>query len=102
MVKRKKITVDDKIFEDMIIASELKDEMEKDEPLAELEKPEPIKEENVRVLPTVNVKVFSQISGIKWDQLAAFQHYVKAERIHRLTIPEWHDLYKTFKVKPVK
>jgi len=102
--KAKKQTISDTIFEAMVVddttATSKKEPLI--EPIADLEKPEPKKEQKIRVLPTVNLKVFSQISGVKWDQLAAFRHYAKSERIQRLTIPEWQGLYDTYKTRPVK
>lgn len=53
-------------------------------------------------LPTINIKVFAQISGIKPDQLAGFVYYAKKQNIRNLTRPEWDTAYKEFMSLPVK
>lgn len=55
-----------------------------------------------RNLPTININVFAQISGIKPDQLAGFYYYAKRNDIKRLTRPEWEAAYKKFMTLPVK
>jgi len=70
---------------------------------------EPIKKEPVKAmkkedkkLPEVTIKVFIQVSNIKWDQLAGFQNYIKRQKVKLATIPGWKALYEEYKVKPVK
>lgn len=60
----------------------------------------PIPEE--RELPKIPFKVFSQIAGIKWDQLAGFFSYMKRKGVEKATVVEWKALYEEYKVKPVK
>lgn len=61
-----------------------------------------VKGSSFRNLPTININVFAQISGIKPDQLAGFYYYAKRNDIKRLTRPEWEAAYKKFMTLPVK
>lgn len=87
------------------IYENLENIVEKKEPVnrkpVKQEVPIPISK-SVPELPKVIFKVFSQISGVKWDQLAGLEHYARKQGIIRLTIPEWQALHLKYKVKPVK
>ena len=52
--------------------------------------------------PVVSLKVFLQISGQKWDQMAGFKHYAKLRCLEPLTVPEWRKAFTDFMNRPTK
>lgn len=50
----------------------------------------------------VAFRVFEQVAGMKWDQLAGFKSHVKRTNLGPMSIEEWHLAYAKFMGKPVK
>jgi hypothetical protein len=82
-------------------------------PNAELDSPvpapEPIPEKKPESEPSPQVglsriplRVFEKIAGTKWDQLAGFKHYAKANGLGPMTVPEWREALQAYKRKPTK
>ena len=57
---------------------------------------------STRDLPKVTLKVYTTAGTHKWDQLAGFEHYAKAQGLKFLTMPEWEQALSDFMTKPVK
>lgn len=51
--------------------------------------------------PKVPLRVFSRISGYKWDQMAGFESHAKRLKMGPMTVPEWHEALKEFMQRPV-
>lgn len=51
-------------------------------------------------LPKIQLRVFEKIAGPKWDQLAGFKQYAKANSLGPMTVPEWRVALQAFKNKP--
>ena len=51
--------------------------------------------------PLVSVQVFSQVCGVKPDQLAGFNYYVKRKKLGPFTIEDWKKQFQTFKDRPM-
>lgn len=80
---------------------EIREQPNAKQPIEERRTPA-VRKQAFRVLPTVNINVFAQVSGIKSDQLAGFYYYAKRNDIRSLTVPEWKKAYKKFLALPVK
>jgi hypothetical protein len=67
-------------------------------------KPEPTPEpaEETENKPKVPYRVFKQVAGVKWDQLAGFEHYATKNKLGPWTIPEWKAAYAQFLGRPVR
>lgn len=63
----------------------------------ETAKPEP-----ERVLPSVPLRVFAGVSGVKPDLFRPFSVYATREEMRPCPIPEWKERYKAFLSKPIK
>jgi len=82
--------------------------------ITETVKPVAIKKENIEITetakpvivntepgkPVVPLKVFLQIFGKKWDQLAGFKHYATINHLGPLTVPEWRKAFTDFMNRP--
>ena len=81
--------------------SEAEAEAELTESIPEIEtKEESPKSEDDK--PKVDLRVFSQVSGKKWDQMAGFQSWAKRMKLGPRSIPEWRETFKKFMNTPVK
>lgn len=49
----------------------------------------------------VNLTVWSIISGIRWDRLAGFKHFVKSKGWTEKTIDEWNEALGEFNNREV-
>ncbi len=52
--------------------------------------------------PSVPLRVYAAISGIKPDQIQAFAMYAKREEMRPCPVPEWKGRYEAFLQKPVR
>lgn len=50
--------------------------------------------------PVVTLKIFSTVSGVKWDQLAGFKRYAESQKLGPLTINNWKKELDKFKQRP--
>lgn len=50
--------------------------------------------------PVVPLKVFLNIFGKKWDQMAGFKHYAKKQCLGPLTVKEWREAFQSFMDRP--
>ena len=41
--------------------------------------------------PKIHLRVFHKIAGPKWDQLAGFMQYAKANKLGPMTVVEWRE-----------
>lgn len=55
-----------------------------------------------RELPSVPLRVFGSVSGIKADQFQPFARYAFREEMRPCPIPEWKERYTAFQNKPTK
>ena len=53
-------------------------------------------------LPKIPFKVFEKVAGPRWDQLAGFRSYAKAQDLGPMTIPEWREALQAFQNKPTR
>ena len=56
----------------------------------------------VDLLPKIALKIFERIAGPKWDQLAGFKQYAKANKLGPMSVPAWRGALAEFKNKPTK
>lgn len=76
------------------------DEPEDEAPPAPEKAPEPEPKEADK--PRVPYRVFKQVAGVKWDQLAGFEHYAIKNNLGPRTIQEWKVEYAQFLGRPVR
>jgi hypothetical protein len=50
----------------------------------------------------VHLRVFAQVGGLKWDQLAGFKHHAKRNKLGPMTVQKWREAFAEFMGKPVK
>lgn len=50
--------------------------------------------------PVVSLKVFLNIFGKKWDQMAGFKHYAMKNGLEPLTVEEWREAFQNFLDRP--
>jgi hypothetical protein len=109
MTKKRKATpavdVDEAPAEDRVEhVPEESSEPEQEQPPAEAEEETP-EEKPIAPpsppKPAVALRVFLQVAGSKWDQLAGFKAYAKAQRLEARSIPEWHAAVTEYKNRPV-
>jgi hypothetical protein len=55
----------------------------------------------IQTLPIVGLDVYATTAGIKWDQLAGFIAYAKAQKLAPRTIPDWRLALVAFNNRPV-
>lgn len=53
-------------------------------------------------LPLVNLAVFCNLSGKKFDQIAGFRNYAKRKKLGPMTIPQWRKSMEEFHNKPMR
>lgn len=73
--------------------------VEKEIAVSEIVQPEPMPELPKPVIP---LKVFLQVFGKKWDQVAGFVHYAKANKLEPLTVVEWREAFEAFMNRPTE
>jgi hypothetical protein len=61
-----------------------------------------IKEKVEEKKPLISLTVFCQIAGPRWDQLAGFKQYAKANNLGPFTVLEWRKELEKFRNKPIK
>ncbi len=52
--------------------------------------------------PSVPLRVYATVSGIKPDQIQAFAMYARREEMRPCPVLEWKDRYETFLLKPIR
>ena len=52
--------------------------------------------------PSVPLRVYATISGIKPDQIQAFAMYARREEMRPCPVPEWKNRYEAFLQKPIR
>ncbi len=52
--------------------------------------------------PSVPLRVYAEVSGIKPDQIKAFARYAQLEEMRPCPIPQWKDRYEAFLQKPIR
>ena len=52
--------------------------------------------------PSVPLRVYATVSGIKPDQIQAFAMYARREEMRPCPIPQWKDRYEAFMQKPIR
>ena len=96
MSKKEKSKIDRKPVVDPAEADTLDDTEE-----APKVREDTIPEIHVEALPTVDLRVFIAVSGVKPDQMGGFSYYAKATKLGPLSIPKWREAYQEFLDKPV-
>lgn len=89
------------------VEPEVKVEKETEENTDEELKPEPKveKEPDPTVefdLPLINLNVFCQLSGLKFDQTAGFRRYATTKKLAPMTVPQWRKKLEDFQNKPTR
>jgi len=83
--------------------SKLKKLMRKEEPKIEEVTPVVVEEKPMEPpKPVVPLKVFLQVFGMKWDQMAGFKYYATKQKLEPLTIEEWRKAFADFMNKPTQ
>lgn len=57
---------------------------------------------NEIAVPRVTLQMFTQVCGVRREQLAGFIRNMQNQAPPKRTIAEWHTAYKTFMDRPVK
>jgi len=51
--------------------------------------------------PLISLRVFSAMTGVRWDQAAGFLSYAKMKKMGPLTMEEWQAEFQKFNNRPV-
>ena len=53
-------------------------------------------------LPLINLTVYCNLSGLKFDQIAGFRRYAINQKLGPMTVPQWREEYNGFLAKPMR